>query len=86
MGWGEEPQESTGWSWEQRGPGALRKGPWVGEREPGTYGELAVEGDDGEGGDEKEGKAAGVQELRFPGQNHMEYKNSSVISIMEKMK
>lgn len=32
----------------------------------------------------KKGEAAGVQELRLPGQNHMEYKNSSVISIMEK--
>ena len=37
------------------------------------------------GGAKKKGKSAGVWELRFLGESHMEYKNSSVISIMEKL-
>lgn len=32
----------------------------------------------------KKRKSAGVWELRFLGESHMEYRNSSVISIMEK--
>lgn len=55
--WGEEPQESTSWGWEQRehgpragGSSGPQEGPAGGgeEREPRTYGELVVEGEDGE--------------------------------------
>lgn len=44
-----------------------------------------MEGEGGGQGGRTKGKSAVVWELRFPGESHTEYKNSSVISITKKL-